>query len=212
MNKLSRLQPFHVPSPMQYNTHMEKEVRKTSWHRVYIFTRSFWMKKRYGGFSLVELLVIIAILGTLAGIAIPAYNHYIELARIARAKIEIDMLQREIEEFYTENGVLPSTLNDIGRGNLLDPWGNPYKYLNFANIDDKGGGKDENKGKGKDEDKDEGKDRPRKDRWMKPINTYYDLYSMGKDGKSLAPLTAQASWDDVIRANDGKFIGLASKY
>jgi general secretion pathway protein G len=44
------------------------------------------------------------------------------------------------------------------------------------------------------------------------LNTDYDLYSMGKDGKTKGPLTAKDSHDDVIRANDGRFIGLASEY
>ncbi len=35
---------------------------------------------------------------------------------------------------------------------------------------------------------------------------------MGPDGKSVAPLTAKASRDDIVRANDGKFIGEASDY
>ncbi len=45
-----------------------------------------------------------------------------------------------------------------------------------------------------------------------PINSTYDLYSMGKDGKTVVALTAKASRDDVVRANDGGFIGLAVKY
>jgi general secretion pathway protein G len=45
-----------------------------------------------------------------------------------------------------------------------------------------------------------------------PINSDYDLYSMGKDGESVPPLTARASRDDVIRANDGAYIGLASEF
>ena len=179
---------------------------------VRICSRAFWVKKRYSGFTLVELLAVIAIIGTLSGIAIPVYNHYIDLARIARAKIEINMLQKEIEDFKTEHGVFPDTLNDIGRGDLLDPWGNPYEYLNFANVDDKGVGKGGGTGGGKGGGKDEGKGKPRKDRFLHPLNTYYDLYSMGRDGKSQTPLTAQASHDDIIRANDGRFIGLASEY
>ena len=35
---------------------------------------------------------------------------------------------------------------------------------------------------------------------------------MGKDGSSVAALTAKASRDDIIRANDGGFIGLASRF
>ena len=45
-----------------------------------------------------------------------------------------------------------------------------------------------------------------------PINSSYDLYSMGKDGKTTAALTASASADDIIRANDGAFIGRASEF
>ena len=45
-----------------------------------------------------------------------------------------------------------------------------------------------------------------------PINSSYDLFSQGKDGQSSPPLTASASRDDIVRANDGDFIGLASRY
>ncbi len=52
----------------------------------------------------------------------------------------------------------------------------------------------------------------RRDRNLVPLNTRFDLYSQGKDGESRPPLTAKASWDDVLRANDGSFVGLASNY
>jgi general secretion pathway protein G len=90
------------------------------------------------------------------------------------------------------NKNLPLSLADVGMGNLLDPYGNPYEYLNFATA----------KGKGS----------FRKDRFLVPINSDYDLYSKGQDGDSVAPLTAAKSRDDIIRANDGGFIGLASQY
>jgi general secretion pathway protein G len=38
------------------------------------------------------------------------------------------------------------------------------------------------------------------------------LYSAGADGKTVLPLTAKASQDDIIRANDGSFIGVAASY
>ena len=69
--------------------------------------------------------------------------------------------------------------------------GNPYEYLAF--VSDQPG-------------------KVRKDHALHPLNSTYDLYSKGKDGASQAPLTAQASRDDVIRANDGSFFGLASTY
>jgi len=52
----------------------------------------------------------------------------------------------------------------------------------------------------------------RKDGKLVPINTNYDLYSFGKDSKSKAPLRAKDSHDDIIYANDGGYIGLASEF
>jgi general secretion pathway protein G len=149
-------------------------------------------KKHFCGFTLLELLIVIAMLGTLAGIAVPAYQGYIERAKIIKAIADISILQKEIVAYKVDEEVLPNTLNDIGRGTFLDPWYNPYQYLNFADV----------KGKGE----------MRKDRFLVPLNSDYDLYSMGKDGTSMPPLTAKASHDDIIRANDGIYIGLASRY
>jgi general secretion pathway protein G len=52
----------------------------------------------------------------------------------------------------------------------------------------------------------------RKDLALVPINTDFDLYSKGRDGATQPPLTAASSRDDIVRANDGQFIGLASGY
>ena len=52
----------------------------------------------------------------------------------------------------------------------------------------------------------------RKDKNLVPINSDYDLYSMGPDGISVSPLTAKASQDDIVRGRNGKFIGVATDY
>ena len=52
----------------------------------------------------------------------------------------------------------------------------------------------------------------RKDKFLHPINTAFDLYSVGPDGSTNTPLTAKVSHDDVIMANDGGFIGWATNY
>lgn len=57
-----------------------------------------------------------------------------------------------------------------------------------------------------------GNQQPRKDRFLRPINTFYDLYSIGRDGQTVEPLTAGPSQDDVIRANDGAFVGLGKHF
>jgi general secretion pathway protein G len=52
----------------------------------------------------------------------------------------------------------------------------------------------------------------RKDRNLVPINTDFDLYSMGKDGETVMPLTTPKSQDDIVRASNGAFVGLGSDY
>ena len=137
-------------------------------------------------------MVVIAIIGTLAAIGIPVYSSWIEKAKITKAISEIRIIEKEITAYYIENNELPQSLADISKEGLMDPWGNPYEYLNLQAT----------KGKGK----------MRKDRFMVPINTDFDLYSKGPDGRSVSPLTAKHSHDDIIRANDGEFVGSASQY
>lgn len=148
------------------------------------------------GFTLIEVLLALAILGTLAAIVFPQLHDAIDKARTARAIGDIRALQADLAS-YDAAGKLPASLAAIGRGTLKDPWGHPYKYLPFPPK--KGGGGAPPSG-------------ARKDRFLVPINSTYDLCSMGKDGATSAPLTAKAGRDDIVRANDGAFIGVASKY
>ena len=53
---------------------------------------------------------------------------------------------------------------------------------------------------------------PSSGRFLVPLNSDYDLYSMGKDGVSSPPITAKPSQDDVIRASNGSYVGLASNF
>lgn len=148
--------------------------------------------RKVRGFTLIELLLIVAILGTLMAIAIPVYAKALERARIAKAIGDIKAIGTDLMMVQLTLGKLPDTLAEIGREELHDPWGNPYVYVNFANVSGKGA--------------------MRKDRFLVPINSDFDLYSKGPDGESVPPLTAKASRDDIIRANDGGFVGLASEY
>jgi general secretion pathway protein G len=140
----------------------------------------------------VELLITVAMIVTLTAIAIPQTLTMIERARVARAVGDLHGIGTTIIGYEAVEAQFPNTLADVGYGKLKDPWGNPYQYLNFADTTGKGA--------------------MRKDRFLVPINSSFDLYSMGKDGQSRPPLTAQVSQDDVIWANDGAFIGLASDY
>lgn len=171
------------------------------------------------GFSLIEVILVIAIIGILSAIAVPAYRSYLEKARSAAAVLAIGVIQRTITAYYVQTDDYPSSLADVGMDSMRDPWGNPYRYLKIAGLDSEGsksgsGGK-KSEGKGDDLGGGSGgggSEKPRKDHFMVPINTDYDLYSMGPDGKSNEPLTAAVSRDDIIRANDGAFIGRASDF
>ena len=57
-----------------------------------------------------------------------------------------------------------------------------------------------------------GKGKLRKDKNLVPINSDYDFYSMGSDGKSFPPLTANDSRDDIVRGRNGAYFGPASEY
>jgi general secretion pathway protein G len=52
----------------------------------------------------------------------------------------------------------------------------------------------------------------RKDKNLIPINSDFDLFSMGPDGMSTSPLTANISRDDIVRGRNGDFYGVAVDY
>jgi general secretion pathway protein G len=152
----------------------------------------FAKQHRSAGFTLVELLITIAIILTICAIAVPNLLAALDQARMAKAISDVRAIGNEVQEYDIVNGQFPTTLADINRDTFPDPWGNPYQYLNFADTHGKGA--------------------MRKDRFLVPINTFFDLYSMGKDGLTVAPLPPKVSQDDVIWANDGDYVGLASQY
>jgi general secretion pathway protein G len=144
------------------------------------------------GFTLSEVVLACAILGVIALLALPAYSDYVERTRVAQASTDIIALGVLIKAYHLDNYDYPNDLGAVGAGNMRDPWGRPYRYLAFRTPADMG--------------------KARKDKNLVPINSDFDLYSAGRDGQSQPPLTANPSRDDVVRANDGRFTGLASTY
>jgi general secretion pathway protein G len=222
-----------------------------------------------GGFTLIELMLAVAIIGIMSSLAIPNYVGFLEKARMAKTVAEMNGIAKQIQLYSVAEGQYPDSLAQIGLDNLRDQWGNPYQYLRINcttqlygmldNIDPShtgseelvlpvsvtlspitahislavdvgnrqgrmylvaqggngngggngGGGNGNGNGNGNGGC---GSGQPRKDHFLHPINSDFDLYSMGKDGDSVAPLTAQKSRDDIIRANDGGYYGVASNF
>ncbi|MCK5377574.1 MAG: prepilin-type cleavage/methylation domain-containing protein, partial [Acidobacteria bacterium] len=95
-------------------------------------------------------------------------------------------MDADIGQYVMDNNLPPPSLATVGYGNLVDPWGRPYRYLNII-----GGGVGQ----------------PRKDHFLVPVNSDYDLYSKGPDGLTGAPFTDAKARDDIVRASNGSWIG-----
>lgn len=101
----------------------------------------------------------------------------------------------------------------------MDPWGRPYRYLllegvlpsEFASVDRALPNVGANQYAGG-QDTDGVMGNARKDLFLVPINSDFDLYSVGPDGLTQASLANRDSLDDVIRAADGAFYGLAENF
>jgi general secretion pathway protein G len=147
------------------------------------------------GFTVLELMTAVAVGALLVSIAAPLYRERIERLKVHQAEQDLAGIALAIESFRTAHDFkLPQSLDEVSGVPTADPWGNAYAYLSFS-ADIPG-----IKGK------------IRKDHNLHPLNSEFDLYSLGADGESNPALTAKASRDDVIWARDGSFIGLASDF
>ena len=210
------------------------------------------------GFTLIEIVIVIAIIGIVSAIAVSNYLTYIERVRVASAVASIRVIEVQLDDYVRSDEPLPATLSEIGVTHMLDPWGHPFVYLPFSTFspsssgaggdsggssgsgdsgsssggssgsggsggssggssgsDGSGGSSGDSSGSGGSQSDPDGGayiGEARKDHFLVPLNSDYDLYSVGKDGESRAPLSVPVSADDVIRANDGAYIGLAANY
>jgi len=99
------------------------------------------------GFTLIELMVVVIIIGILAAIAIPPINKQTDKAKIKRAVSELIKMKTVIDIYYAEHGTVPKAVTattdnaNIGyvlqqagiqftgtAGGLMDPWNHAYVY------------------------------------------------------------------------------------
>ena len=229
------------------------------------------------GFTLLELMIVVAILSIVASIGVPNYLSALRVARVGKSRHELVTIANAINTYtVTNEGRLPLTLHQVGFGGKRDPWGVPYCYLNYS--EGSGDGLDWAVGAGlvdpsalrgggaaaplPDAPLDRGRavvgrdtaarmtaafgpgwerklnateaqdlvqaidtvpdfavftgipveTTRRRDRYLFPLNTDYDLFSLGPDGRTTVSLGESVGLDDVIRANNGGYFGPASEY
>jgi len=136
------------------------------------------------GFTLVELIVVVAIVMILALISIPAFTEYIAMTKNKRSIADLNTIDKAITAYVIDKNTLPPTgtcLNDVGMGNMKDPWNRNFVYINLGDAGAE----------------------PRQDRVFQPLNTDYDLYSTGIDGTSDKTFAGPGSTDDLVRVNNG---------
>ena len=101
--------------------------------------------RNYKGYTLVELLVVMAIIGTLAGISVPLVNGFLKKGRVSNAKVVISSLQRGYTDYYNDYNRYPSSRNPSSRGGGvgLDEDGVPFDSQEGTEIAAVGMGLDE---------------------------------------------------------------------
>ena len=145
------------------------------------------------GFTLIELIVVSAVLGVLATLALPAYSDFKKLAKNARCAADIRTIDKAIMAHVIDTSTLPVSLSTLKIGTILDPWGNAFEYHNLDTAINPGA-------------------IPLQDSIGPDLNTDYDLYSRGNDGAGTSllgiPANDTGNNDDIVRSNDGAFVGM----
>ena len=94
------------------------------------------MKQKSKGFTLIEVMVVVVILGILAAIIVPKVMDRPDTARLVKARTDIRAIESALNLYKLDNFNYPTT--DEGLQALIpkyldrlatDPWGNPYLYL-----------------------------------------------------------------------------------
>jgi type IV pilus assembly protein PilA len=75
------------------------------------------MKKMQKGFTLIELMIVVAIIGILAAIAIPAYSDYTKRAKVTELVTAASACKASVSEFFQAQNAYPANIGEAGCSN-----------------------------------------------------------------------------------------------
>ena len=161
--------------------------------------------KTQHGFTIFELLIALAIAAILATFAISYFGGagidcnsknqrlgFTERARVANAKAKLGEINLKADMFDLNNRRPPTSLAELNISDTTDPWGNEYVFTSFEGMIGNGP--------------------KRKAHNMVPVNSYFDVYSLGPDGMTATPFTSIPGGDDIVIAGNGQYVGVACFY
>jgi len=90
------------------------------------------MKTAQKGFTLIELMIVVAIIGILAAIAIPAYQDYTKRARVSEALTLMDGTKVAVAEYFSNYGHWPTTNASAGLSSAASITGNSVSSVNIG--------------------------------------------------------------------------------
>ncbi|EMS4312699.1 pilin, partial [Neisseria gonorrhoeae] len=85
------------------------------------------------GFTLIELMIVIAIVGILAAVALPAYQDYTARAQVSEAILLAEGQKSAVTEYYLNHGKWPANNGDAGVANPTDIKGKYVKEVEVKN-------------------------------------------------------------------------------